>query len=238
MIALCWLILQPTGLFRSSIDKTYDGLTSVGPFYLGGVMPALLAYVIALCLLIGGGYGTLNWHAEPAPVKVAGPKSKLSRQVVRPEGITESSVLTTATETIFATGHFLPDGEKESRTSINTPAPDQAERDVTGINGDVPLDAMRRDQQRELVTADVPSGGEVNRAGETAVGAGSQADRASSVTASRKQRTNRRHFSDRPPRRKLAVMTLRTIQFADGRQVVQLIPYRGRERALAFGADE
>ena len=201
-------------------------------------MPALLTYVIALCLLIGGGYGTLNWLAEPAPVKVAGPKSKLSRQVVRPEGITKSSVFTTATETTFATGHFLPEGERESLPPIDMPAPDPAERDVTGIDGDLHRNVTRRDQQRGLVTADVPSGGEVNRAGETALRASSQADRASSVTASRTQRANRRHFNDRPAKRKLAVMTLRTIQFADGRQVIQLIPYRGRERALAFGADE
>jgi hypothetical protein len=33
-------------------------------------------------------------------------------------------------------------------------------------------------------------------------------------------------------------MTLRTIEFADGRRITQLIPYRGRERALAFDDDD
>jgi hypothetical protein len=33
-------------------------------------MPALLAYLIAVTLLLGGGYGALNWLATPEPVKV------------------------------------------------------------------------------------------------------------------------------------------------------------------------
>jgi hypothetical protein len=34
-------------------------------------MPALLSYLIAVTLLLGGGYGALNWLATPEPVKVA-----------------------------------------------------------------------------------------------------------------------------------------------------------------------
>ncbi|MGZ3324332.1 MAG: hypothetical protein ACXU9C_25615 [Xanthobacteraceae bacterium] len=33
-------------------------------------MPALFAYLIAVTLLLGGGYGALNWLATPEPVKV------------------------------------------------------------------------------------------------------------------------------------------------------------------------
>lgn len=33
-------------------------------------MPGLFAYLIAVGLLLGGGYGTLNWLAAPEPVKV------------------------------------------------------------------------------------------------------------------------------------------------------------------------
>ena len=40
-------------------------------------MPALFAYLIALGLLLGGGYGALSWLAAPEPVKVvAKAKSK------------------------------------------------------------------------------------------------------------------------------------------------------------------
>ena len=34
-------------------------------------MPALFAYLIAVALLLGGGYGALSWLATPEPVKVA-----------------------------------------------------------------------------------------------------------------------------------------------------------------------
>ena len=33
-------------------------------------MPALFAYLIAVTLLLGGGYGALSWLATPEPVKV------------------------------------------------------------------------------------------------------------------------------------------------------------------------
>ena len=33
-------------------------------------MPALFAYLIAVALLLGGGYGALNWLTTPEPVKV------------------------------------------------------------------------------------------------------------------------------------------------------------------------
>src|ERR1700716_2847696 len=35
-------------------------------------MPALFAYLVAVGLLLGGGYGALSWLAAPEPVKVAG----------------------------------------------------------------------------------------------------------------------------------------------------------------------
>ena len=34
-------------------------------------MPALFAYLIAVGLLLGGGFGALSWRAAPEPVKVA-----------------------------------------------------------------------------------------------------------------------------------------------------------------------
>jgi hypothetical protein len=33
-------------------------------------MPALFAYLVAVGLLLGGGYGALSWLAAPEPVKV------------------------------------------------------------------------------------------------------------------------------------------------------------------------
>ena len=61
-------------------DRSGDRLVSLATaslarrrFALGGgpLMPALFAYLIAVGLLLGGGYGALNWLAAPEPVKVA-----------------------------------------------------------------------------------------------------------------------------------------------------------------------
>jgi hypothetical protein len=34
------------------------------------LMPALFAYLLAVCIFLGGGYGALNWLATPEPAKV------------------------------------------------------------------------------------------------------------------------------------------------------------------------
>src|SRR5580704_16140943 len=39
-------------------------------------MPALFVYLIAVGLLLGGGYGALSWLAAPEPVKVVAAKAK------------------------------------------------------------------------------------------------------------------------------------------------------------------
>ena len=41
-------------------------------------MPALFAYLCALCLLLGGGYGALNWLAAPEPAYIVPKRSKRS----------------------------------------------------------------------------------------------------------------------------------------------------------------
>jgi hypothetical protein len=49
-------------------------------------MPALFAYLIAVGLLLGGGYGALSWLAAPEPVKVvAKPRPKPPRYEAGPE---------------------------------------------------------------------------------------------------------------------------------------------------------
>jgi hypothetical protein len=46
-----------------------------------------------------------------------------------------------------------------------------------------------------------------------------------------------RRFNDRPAQRKLELMTLRTIEFADGHRVTQLLPYRNSAH-VALEADD
>ncbi len=51
-------------------------------------MPALFAYLIAVALLLGGGYGALNWLATPEPVKAvakATPKAPTPHYAEHPE---------------------------------------------------------------------------------------------------------------------------------------------------------
>jgi hypothetical protein len=46
------------------------------------------------------------------------------------------------------------------------------------------------------------------------------------------------HPGNRAEKPRLALMTLRTIEFPDGRRVIQLLPYRDSKRALAFDPDD
>src|ERR1700744_237199 len=43
-------------------------------------MPALFAYLIAVGLLLGGGYGALSWLAAPEPVKVVAKAKPIPRR--------------------------------------------------------------------------------------------------------------------------------------------------------------
>ena len=202
-------------------------------------MPALLAYLIALCLLIGGGYGALNWLAAPEPAKVAAkasPKSKSFSSQVRQAGIAGTALRETPADTASsAEPHSVSEVEKAEVPSTGMLTLYEAETLLATVDRGVQSNV--RGQQRGFHPAEVPSDKlsptvEASRAGARASTVIAPAD-----TASR-QRPNRRHASNRPEKRQLALMTLRTIQFADGRRVTQLIPYRGRERALAFGADD
>jgi hypothetical protein len=58
-------------------------------------------------------------------------------------------------------------------------------------------------------------------------------------TAERPHVRQAHSHSEKPAgKRALALMTLRTIEFADGRRVNQLVPYRSPQRAVIFGPDE
>jgi hypothetical protein len=50
-------------------------------------MPALFAYLVAIGLLLGGGYGALTWLAAPEPLRVVTKAPKQApRQLAGPEG--------------------------------------------------------------------------------------------------------------------------------------------------------
>jgi hypothetical protein len=212
-------------------------------------MPALFAYLIALCLLLGGGVGALNWLAAPEPVKVAAkasPKSKFSSQPAqaRPDEIAAASLPTTSLDTPAAVAPSpSPDIGKAASASIVPPAQETETRAAT-VERDAPPASVTPlpDPQARSAHAEIPA--DAAKPEEKAVVPTRPALRvltaSASSTAYNAARPSKRHrqTSNRPEKRKLELMVLRTIQFDDGRRVTQLIPYRGRERALAFGDDE
>jgi hypothetical protein len=212
-------------------------------------MPALFAYLIALCLLLGGGVGALNWLAAPEPMRVAAkasPKSKLSspRAQARAEEIAAAALPATPLDTIAAvTPSPSAEGDKAASASIVPPA-QETETRVATVEPDAQPESVTPppDQQARFAHAEIPA--DEARPAEKAVVPAKPAPRvltaSASSTADNAARPSKPHrqASNRPEKRKLELMTLRTIQFEDGRRVTQLIPYRGRERALAFGDDE
>ena len=76
-------------------------------------MPALFAYLVAVTLLLGGGYGALTWLAAPEPVKIAAkvkPKRVRHYETIPP--ISDPSE--TSTTTSSATNAPESDGSNES----------------------------------------------------------------------------------------------------------------------------
>jgi hypothetical protein len=213
-------------------------------------MPALFAYLISLCLLLGAGAGTLNWLAAPEPMRVAakaGPKSKLSSPPApaRSEETAAASLPATSLDSVPPPEpSSSADVDKGASASIDPPAPREAGTHAATIDRDAQPEGVTPspDPQARSAHAEIPA--DEAKPAEKAVVPAKPAARvltaSASSTADSAARPSKRHrqASNRPEKRRLELMTLRTIEFDDGRRVTQLIPYRGRERALVFGDDE
>ena len=88
-------------------------------------MPALFAYLIAIGLLLGGGYGALNWLAAPEPVKVL--------RKVKPKATQPSS--SEARLNAFPEAN-QPANAREEGTQVATSVTD--EKDVAGSSNEEP----------------------------------------------------------------------------------------------------
>jgi hypothetical protein len=199
-------------------------------------MPALFAYLIAVGLLLGGSYGALNWLAAPEPIKVAA-KAKPKpppRYVASPEeNFSEPNSLS------------INDGDHAaSDSNIQSPSPrarieasEQAKRampltppqDEQSHSADKVSSPPESKQHAEIssVNAAHPAQAVSSTSADKQPASASTAAAAPPKPAKRTLRQASRHF-EKPA---LALMTLRTIEFPDGRRATQLIPYRG-ERAL------
>jgi hypothetical protein len=219
-------------------------------------LPALFAYLIAVGLLLGGGYGALSWLAapEPEPVKVA------VKVKPRPPRHDEAGLQVTSQRSAVASASDAgssspgnsaqgasagltdqtaadPNGQSSSRQSgpgmatmeaeVSEPARDQQSRSADA-EASLP-DARQKVEQPAPAASPVLSSNQPTTA-------------TAAVATKAVKRSHLRQAGSHPKRpaetRALVAMTLRTIEFADGRRVTRLIPYRSPERAMAFEPDE
>jgi hypothetical protein len=199
-------------------------------------MPALFAYLIAVGLLLGGGYGALSWLAAPEPVKVvarAKPKPKPHYEATSPEvGSSDASSLASNDSDRAASGS----NDRPPSSQAGASAGAKAQDAQAVVSGPAP-DLQTRSADAEVSPADAKQEAtQPVEAASPAVPSNRQA--AASIPAAAAKTVKRPHLrqaggrSEKPAeRRALELMTLRTIEFPDGRRVTQLIPYRGSERA-------
>ena len=197
-------------------------------------MPALFAYLIAVGIFLWGGYGALSWLAAPEPVKV------VTKAKPKPPPLYEASSEATSFETSSLASDHAVSGSNDPPPSARSEASGVASEQGAQAQTSGPLQA----QQSRAATAGVspPKVEQEIRQPALAVSPANNAQlatsTASATTAGPVKRPHPRQASNRSEKSALALMTLRTIEFPDGRRVTQLIPYRNGARALAFQPDE
>lgn len=213
-------------------------------------MPALFAYMIAVGLLIGGGYEALSWLAAPEPVKVAARVKAKPPQ--RFEAAPETPVAATSPNPTDKNDNAAPDSHKTVTASNDQPPsamPPVAASPIPSAETSIPptqqqirsahAEVAPVEQKLPAQPAATPSAA-VMPLPRTAPKLAASAP--SAPPAKTVRRAYVRQASRQPERpvakRRLALMILRTIQYPDGRRVSQLLPYRSGGRALAFAPDE
>jgi hypothetical protein len=198
-------------------------------------MPALFAYLITVGLLLGGGYRALSWLAAPEPAKV------VAKAKPRPPPHYEATSFETSSLAI-------KDSDPVASGSIDSPSSSQSETSVAaseqgaGTQSSGPSQAQQsRAADAEVFPAETKQ--EVRQpalavSSASANNAQPAASTAPATAARPGKRPHPRRAGNRSERSALALMTLRTIEFPDGRRLTKLIPYRNGERALAFEPDE
>jgi hypothetical protein len=195
-------------------------------------MPALAAYLIALCLLLGGGYGALNWLSAAPTVTHVGPRVKAKSNPPSYELHPESPRAISSSPNAFEVGAAEP--TKSETADYRPPASSIPRPGATAAD-----DALSGD--RRVDNGDRTTPHRVPSASDGKVVANEVAPKSNRTFTTRGKAVKPTHpqqQATRSDKRRLILMTLRTIQFPDGRQTTQLIPYRSKARILAFGIDE
>jgi hypothetical protein len=224
-------------------------------------MPALFAYLIALGLLFGTGYGALNWLAQPEPVKVAAkakPKSKSPPYQAPSQEVAEATPPASKSDDSSPASKPSVNDHDGASLSIDRQTPPQAQpstaaaqpsaaaadRQATPPEAAAPAPAIRSANAEISFDEAKRSSDETRRSAELSIKPAVRADqpRTSQTRTSQTDVSSAPEANDRTPkrshsrqagshgeRRALAVMTLRTIEFPDGRRITQLIPLGGGE---------
>jgi hypothetical protein len=231
-------------------------------------MPALFAYLIALGLLFGTGYGALNWLAQPEPVKVAAkakPKSKSPPYQAPSQEVAEATPPASKSDDSSPASKPSVNDHDGASLSIDRQTPPQAQpsaaaaqpseaaaqpsaaaadKQATPPEATAPAPAIRSANAEISSEEAKRSSDETRRSAELSIKPAVRADqpRTSQTRTSQTDVTSAPEANDRTPkrshsrqagshgeRRALAVMTLRTIEFPDGRRITQLIPLGGGE---------
>jgi len=199
-------------------------------------MPALLGYILAVAIFVGGGYGALSWLAGPPEqpsiaakarhAPRAGTYGAATRQEPQPESATEVSGNAEAAKS--------PAVSAAPATSATTVAADQdgrhdaMARAEPGAAKPTTAKAAIATAAPESATAPASTTPAAKPEAKPAVAKTAGADRPLRPKQSRvRQAEERRH-----PR--YEVMTLRTIEYPDGHRERRLLPLRERDDALAF----
>jgi hypothetical protein len=174
-------------------------------------MPVLLAYLVALAVFLGGSYEALSWLGSPQPLKtVSRPKHKAQNAV--PEADTKS--VAAHSEGASVASDVGPGPTVEMKTS------------------EVAIDVKsNRSGVKEANIVDEPKATSDPSPSPMPQRDRPPSQRSQNENFHRPLRLARSSFSARP---KLKLMTLETIEFADGRRTTRLVPYRGDTQALAF----
>ena len=196
-------------------------------------MPALLAYLIALALLLGGGYGALSWLAAPEPVKITATHSakltppspshyEAGSEPSSPQP--DAPIIAESTALGAPSPQSSPQSEASSEQSARSAKAEPVQQPIQDQKGG---SAKAGPEQTAQAPAPIPSGN------------------SQSVTPAGPLKVSRpgtrpygKLASSHPRKPALVLMTLRTIEFPDGRRLTQLIPYRGAGHVMAFEADE
>jgi hypothetical protein len=212
-------------------------------------MPALFAYIVAVGLLLGGGYGALNWLAAPEPTKLVAkakpkppPVHEASSEMAS-RGADPAEASTADNPAAASAGDKVAPTPNAQSTPATADPTATVDAPATALSP--PTDQHLRAAHAEVAVEQKPPARDSQqraRAVPPVMPANLPAASPASSPAKAVKRPHlwqaARHPAREPGTRRLALMVLRTIEYPDGRRVSQLLPYHARRDALAYGPDE